>query len=158
MTLSEVHDNKLSNCCLILMLFVSCLTPCECCPVPGLPCTACFCCALLSLHCSWAVLICRTSFSSGLHISWLSWSILPPGRELKDGRAAIPVGLSWAASVGFSRGMAGREWSGWMELLESRRVKIPHHPAVQSDLRNSSAAERSDPSGRVVVPVWQTGC
>lgn len=95
------------------MLFVSCLTPWECCPVPALPCTACFCCVLLSLPCSWAVLICRTSFSSGLHISWLSWSILPLGRELKDGTAAIPVGLSWTASVGFSRGMVGREWSGW---------------------------------------------
>lgn len=45
-----------------------------------------------------------------------------------------------------------------MEFLESRRVKIPDHPAVQSDPRYSSAAERSDPSGRVVVPVWQTGC
>lgn len=132
---------------------MSCLTPCEGYPVPALPCTACFCCTLLSLPCSWAVLICRTLFSSGLHIFWLSWPILPRGRELEDGRATLPMGLCW--TVGCSRRMVGREWSGWgwsFLRVEGWRSQITQQFS-QIDPRYSSAADWSDPSGRAVVPV-----
>jgi len=53
------------------------------------------------------------------------------------------MGLCWAASMGFSRDMVGREWSGSVErllrvveeygILVTTCVKIPGHPADQSD-------------------------
>lgn len=80
------------------------------------------------------------------------------GRELKDGRTAKPVGQCWTASVAFSRGMAGREWSGWgwnFLRVEGWRSQITQQFS-QIDPWCSSAADCSGPSGR--VPVWQTGC
>lgn len=44
-----------------------------------------------------------------------------------------------------------------MEFLESRRSQITQQVS-QIDPRCSSAAGWSAPSGRVVVPLWQTGC
>lgn len=78
---------------------------------PVLPCLLLLCFAVSSLQLSCLNL--PNQFSSGLHIFWLSWPILPLGRGLKDGRTAIPVELCWSASMGFSRGMVGREWSSW---------------------------------------------
>lgn len=120
----------------------ACAARCQ--PCPTLPASAC---ALLCLCISSLELSCidlQNLFPVGCTYSESPWPFLLLSRGLKDGRVAVRTGLCWTASMGFSRGMVGREWSGWWvwESLESRGGGGYFSDSVSEDPRSPSSSVR----------------
>lgn len=113
MTLSEIHDNKLYQiatwfyCYLWVVWHPVSAALCQ--PCPALPASAVLCCLFPAVELSW--------FAEPVFPVVCTYPDSPdPSCPLAGSCRMVellPVGLSWTASVGFSRGMVGREWSGW---------------------------------------------